>query len=232
LDIDPARNYVALIGPAFQVVPEVVLTASRYLKPSGKDHFKWSDFYGAVQSRPGWLAQEFAEFMSFLGMAPFTLRGTEDIFDMRQKPLQFEESLKLAANQVFGTGNPGCTFKGTPTGRGREIRTPIPSLTLIYIWAEQQSKFVPDVDGPVLSISVYERNPEEDGRLQDAIITTESGYSVHRYQHTKPVKQGVGYCKVTYVAPLVRIIQETRESTVQCMADVLEVVRADHWLDA
>lgn len=79
LELEPDRNFVALIGPAYQAVPVAVLSATRYLKPEGKDHFRWSDFHRAVKSRPGWLAQEFAEYMTSLGMAPFTLRGTEDI---------------------------------------------------------------------------------------------------------------------------------------------------------
>jgi exonuclease III len=229
LSLDPSRNYVALIGPAYQMVPEVVLSATRYLKPEGKDHFRWSDFHGAVASRPGWLAQEFADYMTSLGMAPFLLRGIEDIFDLRQKPVQFDEALKLAANQVFGTGYPGCSFKGTSTGLGREVRTPLDSLTLIYIWAEQRSKYVRDFDGPTLSINVYERNSEEDTRLEEVNVLTASGFLVLRRQLEKPLRQGEGYCRVTYAAPLTKIIQDTREDTVKCMVEVLAAVRSDHW---
>jgi exonuclease III len=229
LELQPDRTYVALIGPAYQVVPEVVMSAARYLKPDGKDHFKWSDFHGAVKSRPDWLAQEFAEYMTSLGMAPFTLKGTEDIFDMRQKPVQFEEALKLAANQVFSAGYAGCSFRGTPTGLGREVRTPLASLTLIYIWAEQRSKYVRDVDGPVLSINVYERNSEETVRLEDACVPTASGVSVRRHRLGKTLRLGDGFCRTTYIAPLVKLLQETREATVQSLAEVLEAVRADHW---
>ena len=229
LGLNPARNYVALIGPAYQAVPEAVLGAARYLKPRGKDHFKWSDFHGAVKSRPGWLVQEFAQYMTSLGMAPFTLKGNEDIFDREQKPLQFEEALKLAASQVFGTGFPGCSLRGTPTGLGREVRTPLASLTLIYIWAEQRSTYVRDIDGPVLAVNVYERSPKVGGHLEDASLLTAFGFSVRRHFLTKPLKQGEGYCRVTYVAPLANILQETREATVQCMTEMLAVVRADHW---
>lgn len=232
LDLDPTRYYVTLIAPGYQTVPEQVLGHARYLKPEGKDHFKWSDFHGAVKSRPGWLAQEFAEYMTSLGMAPFTLKGTEDIFDKGKKPVQFEEALKLAASQVFATGYAGCSLRGTSTGLGREVRTPFASLTLIYIWAEQRSTYVRDFDGPVLAVSVFERSPAEDTCLKDAHMPTGSGFVIRRHQLAKPLRLGEGDCRVTYVAPLARIIQETREATVQCMVEMLEVVRADYWSEA
>lgn len=229
LNLDPARNYVALIAPAYQTVPETVIGHARYLKPEGKDHFKWSDFHGAVKSRPGWLTQEFADYMTSLGMAPFTLMGPEDIFNRGKKPVQFEEALQAAASRVFATGYAGCSLRGTSTGLGREVRTPLASLTLIYIWAEQRSTYVQDFDGPALAVNVFERNPEDSGRLEDASMLTPSGLTVRRFHLAKQLKQGEGFCRITYVAPLVKIIQETRESTVLCMAEMLEVVRADYW---
>jgi exodeoxyribonuclease-3 len=232
LDLDPTRNYLALIAPAYQTVPEMVLRDARYLKPEGKAHFRWSDFYEAVKSRPGWLAQEFADYMSSLGMAPFTLRGAEDIFDRSQKPVQFEEALKLAASKVFITGYAGCSLRGTRTGLGREVRTPLASLTLVYIWAEQRSTYFRDFDGPALAVNVYERKLEEGGRLEDASLLTPSGFLVRRHNLAKPLKQGEGFCRTTYVAPLDMIIQETREATVQRIEEILVVVHSDHWPDA
>ena len=193
----------------------------------GKDHFKWSDFYEAVKSHGGWLAQEFAEYMNSLGMAPFTLKGVEDIFDSHAKPVQFDEALRLAADRVFVRNNPGCWLKGTSTGIGREVRAPSADLTLIYIWAEQRSTYVPECYGPVLAVSVYERDITGKCPLGDASMMTPSGLPVHRHQLIKPSKQGEGTCRTTYVAPLVEIIQETREATVLRMAEMLSSVRAD-----
>lgn len=229
LDLDLQRTFVALIAPAYQTVPNEVLLNPRYLKPEGKDHFKWSDFYDAVKCQSGWLTQEFADYMSSLGMAPFTLKGAEDIFDLGAKPVQFEEALKLAANEIFGRDNPGCSLRGTRTGLGREVRTPHASLTLIYIWAEQRSTCVQDFDGPVLAVNVFERDAEERCPLESATLSTSSGLEVWRHQLAKPFKQGEGMCRITYVAALAKIIQETREATIRCMSEMLEVVHADYW---
>jgi hypothetical protein len=43
------------------------------------------------------------------------------------------------------------------------------------------------------------------------------------------LKLGEGFCRITYVAPLAEVIQETREFTVKYMAEVLAVIRDDHW---
>lgn len=225
----PRNTYLALIAPTLIPVPRQVLDNPFYLKPEGKNHFRWSDFHGAVKSQPGWLTQEFADYMASLGMAPFTLKNAEDIFDRGTKPEQFDEALKLAADQVFAKGHPGCVLKGTPAGRGREVRTPIATITLIYIWAEQRSSDVPDYHGPVLAVRVFERSVAAKCPLIDATIATPSGLNVRRYRLSQFVKQGEGLCRVTYVAPLVEVIQETREATVQRMVDLLTVVHADYW---
>jgi hypothetical protein len=228
----PRTTYVAFIAPAYQAVPEQVLRHPLYLKPKGRDHFKWCDFHGAVKSQPGWLTQEFADYMTSLGMAPFTLKGAEDIFDTRVKPVQFDEAMKVAARQIFARDdNPGCWFKGTQTGRGHEVRTPSASLTLIYIWAEQRSNYVPGYDGPVLAVNVFEREIAGPCRLTEATIKTPSGLAVRRHNIAKPIQQGEGKCRITYVAPLIEIIRETRDATVRRMAEMLTVVRTDHWLD-
>lgn len=222
------NTYLALIAPAYQPVPEGVLGNPNYLKPEGKDHFRWSDFHGAVKSQPGWLTQEFADYMASLGMAPFTLKSAEDIFDMRAKPVQFAEALKLAVDQVFAKVNPGCWHKGTTTGRGREIRAPSENLTLIYIWAEQRSSYVRDFDGPVLAVNVYERDIAGNSPLENVTVETSSGFTVRRHVLDKPDKQGAGHCRITYLAPVEKIIEETREATVQKIVDMLNVVRLDH----
>lgn len=225
----PRKTYVALIAPAYQTVPEQVLGNPLYLKPEGRDHFKWSDFHGAVKSQPGWLTQEFADYMNSLGMAPFTLKSAEDIFDMRVKPVQFDEALRLAADRVFARGSPGFWIKGTQTGRGLEVRTPSATLTLIYIWAEQRSTDSPECNGPVLAIRVFERAIAEGYPSNDATITTPSGLNVRRHHLTKYVEQGEGQCRISYVAPLVKIIEETQEATVQSIVEMLTVVHGDYW---
>jgi hypothetical protein len=225
----PRTTYLALIARTLVPVPKQVLDNPLYLKPEGKSNFKWSDFHGAVKSQPGWLTQEFADYMTALGMAPFTLKNAEEIFDKGKKPEQFDEALKLAANQVFAKGHPGCVLKGTQTGLGREVRTPSATLTLIYIWAEQRSTDIPECDGPVLAIRVFERAIAEGYPSNDATITTPSGLNVCRHHLTKYVEQGEGQCRITYVAPLVEIIKKTREATVQSMVEMLTVVHRDYW---
>lgn len=227
LDLASRNTLLALIAPAYQSVPAAVLGDPRFLKPEGKEHFRWSDFYDAVKSQPGWLAQEFADHMKSLGMAPFTLRNSEDIFDRRARPAQFEETLKLAADRVFVLNNPGCWLKGTPTGLGREVRAPGANLTLIYIWAEQCSTYVPECDGPVLAVNVYEADIEAKAAAGNAMLTTSSALSVRRHQLDKPLKQGKGLCRVTYASPLVDIVQDTQEATVLRMAEILSVIRDD-----
>ncbi|MDK9716145.1 MAG: hypothetical protein OEL86_18880 [Sulfuritalea sp.] len=225
------QTYVALIAPSFQPVPTEVLSHDYYLKPAGRDHFRWRDFHPSVKSHPGWLTQEFADYMASLGMAPFTLRGVEDIFDPTVKPLQFDDALKRAAAQAFAKAAPSCLFKGTPTRRGLEIRTPGASLTLIYVWAEQRSTCVSDNDGPVLAVSVYERNIEGSSSLENATMATPSGIVVRRHRLPKVEEVGGGTCRITYVSPLVDVIQDTRDETVQCIAELLEVVRSDFRID-
>ncbi len=227
LQLAPQRTWVALIAPAYQSVPTEVRSDPRYLMPEGKEHFRWSDFYDAVKSQPGWVTQEFADYMKSLGMAPFTLRANEDIFDKRVKPVQFEEALKLAADQVFANTSPGCWLKGTPTGLGREVRAPSANLTLIYVWAEQCSTYVRDSEGPVFAVNVYERDVEGRYALENATLRTCSGMSVHRRHVEKPTKQGEGTCRTTYAASLIEVIQETREASVLHMAEILALVRAD-----
>lgn len=226
LRFETPDTWVALIAPAYQSVPANVLAAPRYLKPEGRVHFKWSDFYVAVKSQPGWLTQEFADYMKSLGMAPFTLKSDEDLFDLRAKPTQFEDALKSAAIRVF-SDNAGCSFKGTPTGLGREVRRPNADLTLIYIWAEQRASSVEDCEGPVLAVNVYERDVAGTTLLPDANMGTPSGISLHRRQLAKPVMQGEGLCRTTYAAPLAQIVQATRDETIHCMAEMLAAVRAD-----
>jgi hypothetical protein len=228
LELENGEHYVTLIAPAYQVVPARVLENSRYLRPAGKNHFKWSDFHDAVVSQPGWLTQEFAEYMTSLGMAPFTLKGAEDIFEQGKRPVQFEEALMVAASKVFASNNQKCSIRGTASGLGREIRTPHPSLTLIYIWAEQRSTYVRDIDGPVLAVNVFERDDEQESLLEDARFLTRSGIDVHRRKLSNLLKQGAGFCKVTYVASLEKIVQDTREDTVQCLVEILSAVQTDH----
>jgi len=225
----PRITYLALIAPTLIPVPKRVLDNPLYLKPEGKNNFRWSDFHGAVKSQPGRLTQEFADYMTSLGMAPFTLKNAEEIFDRGAKPTQFDEALKLAVNQVFSRGHPGCVLKGTQTGRGREVRTPSATLTLIYVWAEQHSTDVPEFDGPVLAIRVFERAIAEGYPSNDATVTTPSGLNVGRHHLKKHVEQGEGRCRITYVAPLVEIIKETKEATVQSMVEMLTVVHGDYW---
>jgi len=229
LNLSHTRTYVSLIAPAIQSVPQAVLDNDYYLKPEGKSHFRWSDFYTSVKSQPGWLTQEFADYMASLGMTPFTLKSAEDIFDRSVKPVQFDEVLKLAADQVFAKGNPSCSLMGTSTGLGRQVRTPHAFITLIYIWAEQRSTHVRDYDGPVLAVEVYERDSKIPCKLENATLTTPSGIAVRRHNLYKPRTQGEGTCHITYVAPLVEIIQDTREATVLCMAEMLQVIRGDYW---
>lgn len=229
LDLHVPRTYLAFIAPAYQTVPEQVLRNPLYLKPEGRDHFRWSDFHGAVKSQPGWLMQEFADYMNSLGMAPFTLKGAEDIFDTRVKPVQFDKALKLAADQVFARDNPSCWLKGTQTGRGREVRTPRASLTLIYIWAEQRSSHVRECDGPVLAVNVFERDIAGPCPLPESFVMTPSGLAVRRHHLVTLIKQGEGNCRTTYVAPLVEILQDTLEATVRLLAEMLMVIRADYW---
>jgi hypothetical protein len=185
----PHTTYVAFIAPTYQNVPPGVLGDAFYLKPIGEDHFRWSDFHGAVKCRPGSLTQEFADYMDWLGMAPFTLNNAEDIFDLRAKPVQFAEALKVATDQVFARGNPKCWIKGTQSGRGWEVRAPAETLTLIYVWAEQRSSYVKEFSGPVLAVNVYERNVELTNPLEDSTMTTASGLSVRRHHLVKPLKQ-------------------------------------------
>lgn len=227
-----AQTYVALIAPSFQPVPAKVLGHDNYLKPAGRDHFRWRDFHPSVKSHPGQLTHEFADYMASLGMAPFTIRGVEDIFDQTVKPVQFNDALKRAGAQVFAKVGASCWFKGTPTCRGLEIHTPSTSLTLIYVWAEQQSTVVPGNNGPVLTVSVYERNIEASSSLENATMATPSGIVVRRHRLSKTEQVGTGACRITYIAPLVDVIQDTRDETVTCIAELLEVIRADFRIDA
>ena len=167
--------------------------------------------------------------MDSLGMAPFKLESGEDIFDSRQKPLKFEETLRLATNQVFSTGSKGFSLRGTPSGLGREVRNPLDSLTLIYVWAEQRSSYVRDFSGPVLAVNVFERSAETGNELEDMSVIGRSGVEIHRRTLSKVLKQGEGFCRITYVAPLQNIIQDTREATVQSIVEMLSVVRSDFW---
>ena len=228
LQLAPERTWLALIAPAYQSVPAEVLIDPRYLTPEGKEHFRWSDFYEAVRSQPGRLAQEFADYMKSLGMAPFALKNDEDIFVRGgARPVQFEEALKLAADQVFVRNTPGCWTKSTPTGLGREVRAPGANLTLVYIIAEQRSACVRSRDDPVLAVYVYEADSAGKHLLENTTMLTPSGIPVQRHLLDTPPKQGTGTCRVTYAAPLTEIIQETREETVSRMVDILAAIRAD-----
>jgi hypothetical protein len=222
-----AWGYVLDRQPALAQAIAEVLANPFYLKPEGKDHFRWSDFYAAVRSQPGSLAQEFADYMKSLGMAPFTLKNAEDIFDKRVKPLQFEEAVWLAANKAFVERNPGCWLKRIPTGLGCEVHKPSANLTLIYIWAEQRSSYAPECHGPTLAVNVYEHDALCRTVPENSNATTQSGISVYRRRLENGLKQGEGIFRLTYAAPLVEIIQETKESTVQAMTDILALVRAD-----
>lgn len=75
LQLAPQRTWVALIASAYQSAPAEELIDPRFLAPEGKSHFRWSDFYEAVRSQAGWLAEEFADYMKSLGMAPFHSQG-------------------------------------------------------------------------------------------------------------------------------------------------------------
>ena len=230
LELQSAKpTYLAFIAPAFQVVPAPVLSHPNYLAPGRKEHFRWSDFHTAVNTQSGWLTAEFADYMTSLGMAPFALKGPEDIFDARAKPVQFDEALRRAAEDIFVKNNRGCWLKGTPTGLGREVRKPGAGLSLIYIWAEQRSTQISDFEGPVLAVNVFERDDATGSPNTGGSVSTPSGLVVRRHRLVSPIKMGEGRCRVTYAAPLVEIIQETLDETVHHMSELLAVVRADHW---
>lgn len=230
LNLCGPNTYVAFVAPSYQPVPKGVLAHPHYLKPHGKDHFKWSDLYGAVKAQKGWLAEEFSDYMSCLGMMPFTLKGPEDIFDTRIKPVQFETALKAAADKIFVASNPGCFLKGTQTGLGVEVRTPHEAISLIYAWAAQRSSDIKEYEGPVLSVKVFEIDVSGQRALASGLITTPSGLAVSRFILGKPIRVGKGVCRYSYLAPLVDVIQDTKEATVQQMIEMLSVVRADFWL--
>ncbi len=227
LQLDPHRTWVAFIAPTYQSVPAEVRDDPRYLTLEGKEHFRWSDFYDAVRFQPGRFAQEFADCMKSLGMAPFTLKSSEDIFDKRARPVKFEEALKLAADQVFAKKSPGCSIRATPIGLGREIRAPGANVTLIYVTAEHCSNYLPDSGSPAFAVSVYERDIAVKCAVGNTTLKSPSGIPVHRRRVKRPMKQGEGTCRVTYAAPLVEVIQETQGATVLHMAEILALVRND-----
>lgn len=232
LELCSQNTYIAFVAPSYHTISEQVLTSALYLKPEGKDHFRWSDFHNAVKTHPERLTQEFADFMGSLGMAPYTLKGTKDIFDKREKPEQFDKVLKSAATEVFKKDNPGCTVKSIKSFLGQVIQNPRESITLIYLRAELQSRYVPECNAPVLEINVYEREITEPFPLAESKFTTSSGLQVYRHILAKQMKEGEGISRIMYVAPLVEIIQETPEATVRCLVEMMAVIRADFWPEA
>lgn len=150
---------------------------------------------------------------------------------MRQKPVQFEDALKLAANLVLHWV-PRLLVQRHPywVGSGGTYTASIAYADLHLGGAA--ISYVSGIEGPVLAINVYERNLEQGSLFEGVSIPTASGFSVRRHRLAKPLRQGEGFCRSTYVAPLAKIIQETRESTVKCMAEVLTAVRDDHWPEA
>ena len=223
------ETYLAFIAPSTQHVPLDVLAHPRYLKPKGRTHFRWSDFYPAVKDHPGWLAREFAEFMAHLGMAPFTLKGPEDLFDTTApKAVEFDKALGAAVREVFMRDNPGCITKGTPSGLGREVRKPRSNISLIYAWATQRSPCEVGFVGPALAVQIYEKDCSVPCLPAAVLVGTEFGITIERHP-VPPSQTGEGTGRLIYVAPLTDVLQEGREDTVSRMVDVLRAVRKDFW---
>lgn len=233
LSIEPRQpskpTYVAFIAPSVQPVPSGVVAHPRYLKPPRRTHFRWSDFYPSVKSHPGWLAQEFSEFMAHLGLAPFTLKGPEDLFDDTiRRTVEFDFVLEAAARSVFISNHPGCMTKGTPKGRGREVRNPHSNISLVYAWASQKAPCKTGLAGPVLAVSVYERDCSEPCLPATVFRGPQHGIVVERYP-VQPSLVGEGTSRLIYLAPLAAILEDTREATVSRMAEMFRIVRDDFW---
>lgn len=219
-------TFLALVTTSIQPVPSEVVADPRYLKPANKSHFRWSDLYVAVERFPGWLAKDFLHYMNHLGLSPFALKGTGDIFDATSDVKDFREALKKAALEVFPGGTPGFAVKSAPSGRGCEIRNPCPAFSLIYAVAERKPAWQSGAIGPALKIAVYEKDVSTLSLPETLLESSMAGIKVQR-NHIKPLVVGEGTARLCYLAALTDLIQDTVADTALRIADVLRVVRED-----
>ncbi len=202
--------------------------SAKYLRPAGREHFVWADFYPLVAQQQSDLCKQFAEHMLLLGMEPYVLRGPEDLFDASSPPEQWCNNLKQAAGAVF-CGPKGAAVHRDPSRLGVSIRGAFAKTPLVYAVASLQAPTGCPIRGPLLWVRTYAKLEEAPHleAIPTGALQTPSGMAIHQFTPPARTSRATGgkICRHHYCIELGAVLTDSRDGTIQRLTEVLAVVR-------
>lgn len=195
-------------------ISEDVRCHPRYLQPrSGSQaYFTWQQLYPVVAKRTERLAQEFAAYMTGLGMAPINMPGNWDgLFSDAEVAASFQAMTKPMKEYFKQLG---AVCKGDAGKLGVQIQRPTDWLHLMYVYVSKTSKpYEPGLQAPFIAarIFIYKKDSAQLDRFrgQRVLWETNQGRIVGR-----PVQEAVSWNKEVelayeYVSPLSGYLAES-----------------------
>lgn len=180
---------LVLISNRHHVIPDEVTKSANYLRPPevGLSLFFWEDFFPLIANHEERLAQEFADYMRDLGMAPCPHpEQWKQLFHNREVAEHFYESTRELRTYFTDMGA-HCQVGSTRLGF--QIKKPNDRIHLIYFYATK-SIAPPSIviDAPYLIASVYVLDePVRDTTMPgEIVLETEEGKIVVRTIFDQP----------------------------------------------
>jgi len=155
-------NYLTLITLENCNISDEVINNKKYLKPinSKYPYFSWQDIYPLIKAHPSKIAQDFAEYMTSLGMQPWNSDILSDLFESQETANLFSQSWEGIRNNFKDIG---ASCKLSAKKLGFEISYPLPWLHLLYFSVTKQNKYQSfKCDGPYLVANIWVKKSNKD----------------------------------------------------------------------
>lgn len=152
------ENYVILITLENCNISDEVINNKKYLKPinSKYPYFNWQDIYPLIRSHHSKIAQDFADYMTSLGMQPWESDILGDLFESQESANLFGQSWEGIRSNFKDMSN---SCKVSASKLGFEISYPLPWLHLLYFSVTKQNKYQEyKCDGPYLVVNIWVKN--------------------------------------------------------------------------
>ena len=149
------ENYVTLITLENCLVPDEVINNKKYLKPINSEYpyFRWQDIYPLIKGNNSKISQDFADYMTSLGMKPWKSDILSDLFESQEAANFFGQSWERVRSNFKDIG---ASCKLSTSKLGFEISYPLPWLHLVYLSVTKQNKYQGfKCDGPYLVANIW-----------------------------------------------------------------------------
>jgi hypothetical protein len=175
LDLAISKGWkLALIAAHRVDVDDAIRQSSSFVCPHGTgepSHFLWQEVHGLLTTSADHIAQEFKEYLEFLGLGYFAWAGLGDPF-IDERAAEELRSLYDAVKPIFKT--PGTSCRKRPNSLIYEVRKPFAPVHLLnfgpYNSVQQWDR---RLQKPVMALWLWIRRP---GGGNTRVLPTANGY--------------------------------------------------------